>query len=173
VDDLRESRGARFDLVAADVPRRTKLALGNKGVVDINLDKIPRHVLGGEDGLVVRGLRAILASALAGEPDTRSAQETIDAWYAGYRNRKSAGQVDALGRGATPKSLSEARARDADAVAMMQAMAVRRTGNDKLAKASRRELRRQLGAKMFGELDAIAKRAMGEPARSSGRTKKG
>ena len=150
----------RFELVASDVPRHTKLALGRKGVVEIDLDKIPRHILGGEDGLVVRGLREILSNTLAGEPDTRSAEETIQAWYAGHRTRRSAGMPDALGRGATSKSIAEKRVQDAVANEVLADMAARRTGNEKLRKASRRELRRQLGAAIFAELDGLAKRVL-------------
>lgn len=149
----------RFDLVASDVPRQAKLALGRKGFVEVRLDRIPRHLLGGEDGLVMRGLREILSNTLAGEPDTRSAEETVQAWYAGHRTRRSAGQPDALGRGG--KELAKLRMNDALALEIFQDMAARRTGNEKLRKASKRELRRQLGAKIYAEIDAMVKRLLG------------
>ena len=135
----------RFELVASDVPRQARLALGKKGVVEIALDRLPRHLLGGEDGLVMNGLRRLLADTLAGEPDTRSAQETVEAWYSGYRNRRSAGMPDALGRGATPKSVAAARVTQAVADGMLQDLAARRTGDEKMRTTSRRELRRKLG----------------------------
>ena len=159
--------GDRFELIASDVPRQTRLALGRKGVVEIKLDRIPKHLLGGEDGLVVKGLKLLLSDTLAGEPDCRSAVETIEAWYAGYRNRRSAGMPDSLGRGATPKSMAEARVKDAVALGILQDMAARRTGDEKLRKVSRRELRRRLGAKTFAELDGMAKRVLGSEGKRS------
>lgn len=163
----RPDEGDRFELIATDVPRQTKLALGRKGVVEIKLDRIPKHILGGEDGLVVKGLKQLLSDTLAGEPDTRSAVETIEAWYAGYRNRRSAGMPDSLGRGATPKGIAAARVQEAVALGMLQDLAARQMGNEKLRKASRRELRRQLGAKRFAELDALAKRVLGPETKRS------
>ena len=45
----------------------------------------------------------------------------------------------------------------------LQDLAARRTNDEKMRSTSRRELRRKLGAKVFAELDAVVKRAMGEP----------
>ena len=146
----------RFDLTVNDLPRGARVAIGRKGVLEIQFDRIPPHLLGGEDGLIVTGLKRLLADHCAGDSTIKNAQETLEAWYAGYRTRRAAGVSDVIERPARAK-IDEALILDT-----MQEVAVRRTGNAELRKASRRDLRRTLGGPTYAEIETIAKGILGK-----------
>jgi hypothetical protein len=90
---------ARFDLAVNDLPRSARVAIGRKGVLEVQFDRIPPHLLGGEDGLIVTGLKRLLADHCAGDSSIKNAQETLEAWYAGYRTRRAAGVSDVIETG--------------------------------------------------------------------------
>ena len=97
----------RFELMASDVPRHTKLALGRKGVVEIDLDKIPRHILGGEDGLVVRGLDEFESRSIAGTTPGLMPFFSPDGQWIGYFGPGQLKKIPVSGGAAsTPPRLS-------------------------------------------------------------------
>jgi len=149
----------RFDLTVNDLPRGARVAIGRKGVLEIQFDRIPPHLLGGEDGLIVTGLKRLLADHCAGDSTIKNAQETLEAWYAGYRTRRAAGVSDVIETGARP---ARAKVDEALMLDTMQEVAVRRTGNEILRKASRRDLRRTLGGPTYTEIETIAKGILGK-----------
>ena len=140
------------------LPRRPRLAVGKKGDVAVDLERIPQEVFDGVDGLLARGLRQLLVAACAGSgPDVTGAEEMVESWYAGFRTRRARG----IGR-----ELPTGRDGDVDDRTRRHFEVMRRIAagmlDDPTAKGwDRRKLVRRLGRERYAEIEGLAKREVG------------
>lgn len=162
------SRVGRFDLVIRGLPRTARVRVGLKGVVEVELDRIPEHLFTGEDGLFLEGLSRVLENACSGSGrDIRRAEQRVEAWYNGYRKFKGSGlEGGAPARPGAADRLDQARR----VFERARAAAIAVTGDEGLAGKPRREVARKVGAERFAEFERMAREQVEREAGGSATT---